>query len=63
MKRSPPFLPVTLADQVSWEDISRVAVNAPALPGITPEVGLTRVYPLGGGFRPCGRLCRPGQRL
>ena len=50
MKRSPPFLPVTLADQVSWEDISRVAVNAPALPGITPEVGLTRVYPQGKDF-------------
>jgi len=45
MRRSPPFLPVTLADQITWEDISRVAVNAPALPGITPEVGLTRVYP------------------
>jgi penicillin-binding protein 2 len=47
MRRSAPFLPVTLADQVTWEDISKVAVNAPALPGITPEVGLTRVYPRG----------------
>ncbi|MFV1599651.1 MULTISPECIES: penicillin-binding protein 2 [unclassified Phaeobacter] len=45
MRRSPPFLPITLADQISWDDISKVAVNAPALPGITPEVGLTRVYP------------------
>jgi penicillin-binding protein 2 len=45
MRRSPPFLPITLADQISWEDISKVAVNAPALPGITAEVGLTRVYP------------------
>ena len=45
MRRSPPFLPVTLADQIDWEDISKVAVNAPALPGITPEVGLARVYP------------------
>lgn len=45
VNRSAPFLPVTLADQVTWDDISRVAVNAPALPGITPEVGLTRVYP------------------
>lgn len=44
---SAPFLPVTLADRVTWDDISRVAVNAPALPGITPEVGLTRVYPRG----------------
>ncbi|MBK0329698.1 penicillin-binding protein 2 [Rhodobacteraceae bacterium F11138] len=47
MRRSPPFLPITLADQVSWNEISKVAVNAPALPGITPEVGLTRDYPRG----------------
>ncbi|AVO37629.1 penicillin-binding protein 2 [Pukyongiella litopenaei] len=50
MKRSPPFLPVTLADQVSWEAVSRVAVNAPALPGVTPEVGLTREYPRNADF-------------
>ncbi|SEO19749.1 peptidoglycan glycosyltransferase [Salinihabitans flavidus] len=46
MRRSPPFLPVTLADRVSWEEMSRVAVNTPALPGITPEVGLSRRYPM-----------------
>ncbi|TMV10159.1 penicillin-binding protein 2 [Ruegeria sediminis] len=45
MRRSAPFLPVTIADQVTWEDISKVAINAPALPGITPEVGLARHYP------------------
>ncbi|MDE4134095.1 penicillin-binding protein 2 [Phaeobacter sp. QD34_3] len=50
MRRSPPFLPVTLADQIGWEDVSKVAVNAPALPGITPEVGLTRYYPQGDAF-------------
>ena len=50
MDRSPPFLPVTLADRIGWQDISKVAVNAPALPGITPEVGLTRVYPRGADF-------------
>lgn len=38
--------PVTIADRVSWEDISRVAVNTPALPGVTPEVGLSRHYPM-----------------
>lgn len=38
---------VTVADRVSWEDISRVAVNAPALPGVTPQVGLSRRYPKG----------------
>ncbi|MEX0283493.1 MAG: penicillin-binding protein 2 [Paracoccaceae bacterium] len=50
MERSPPFLPVTLAEQVSWEDVSRVSFNTPALPGVTAEVGLTRVYPRGPDF-------------
>ncbi|KPA21458.1 Stage V sporulation protein D [Shimia sp. SK013] len=50
MRRSPPFLPVTVADRITWEELSRVAVNAPALPGITPEVGLSRFYPLRGDF-------------
>ncbi|NIZ10256.1 penicillin-binding protein 2 [Pseudooceanicola sp. HF7] len=50
MKRSAPFLPITLADRVSWTDVSRIAVNTPALPGITPEVGLSRAYPLDQDF-------------
>ena len=50
MRRSAPFHPITLADDVTWEDISRVSVNAPALPGVTPEVGLSRIYPLGSNF-------------
>ena len=50
MKRSAPFYPVTIADNVGWDDISRVSVNAPALPGVTPEVGLSRIYPLGSDF-------------
>ena len=44
------FLPVTIIDRVSWEDIAKVAINAPSLPGITPEVGLSRHYPLGPNF-------------
>ncbi len=45
MKRS-GLHPVMVADRVSWEEVSRVAVNAPALPGVRPEVGLTRRYPM-----------------
>lgn len=41
---------VTVADRVTWEDISKIAVNAPSLPGVTPEVGLSRIYPLGSDF-------------
>jgi len=49
-KRSAPFLPVTILNRVSWDDISRVAVNSPALPGIATEVGLSRQYPLEKNF-------------
>ena len=49
-QRNAPFLPVTIIDRVSWEDIAKVAINAPSLPGITPEVGLSRHYPLGPNF-------------
>ncbi|WP_284263767.1 penicillin-binding protein 2 [Roseicyclus amphidinii] len=48
--RRPPFVPVTIADRLSWAEVSAVAVNAPALPGISPEVGLSRVYPMSGDF-------------
>ena len=50
IKRSAPFLPVTILNRVTWDDISRVAVNAPSLPGVAPEVGLSRQYPLGDLF-------------
>lgn len=44
------FLPITIAEDVSWEAVSAVSVNAPALPGVSPEVGSTRVYPRGSDF-------------
>jgi penicillin-binding protein 2 len=40
------FVPVTVAERLSWDDFSKVALNAPALPGVLPEVGLSRLYPL-----------------
>jgi penicillin-binding protein 2 len=48
--RRPPFVPVTIADRLSWAEVSAVAINAPALPGVNPDVGLSRVYPMGGDF-------------
>jgi penicillin-binding protein 2 len=50
MRRRSPFVPVTIADRVSWDDVAKVAVNAPALPGVFPEMGLSRIYPLGADF-------------
>ncbi len=47
LDRHSPFVPVTILERVSWDDIAKVTVNAPALPGITAEVGLSRFYPRG----------------
>lgn len=41
------FVPVTVAERISWEDVARVTVNAPALPGVVAEVGRSRLYPQG----------------
>ncbi|MFN3971353.1 MAG: penicillin-binding protein 2 [Gemmobacter sp.] len=47
-RRSP--LPIIVADRLAWEDVSKVALNAPALPGVSPEAGLSRIYPLAADF-------------
>ena len=45
--RRSPFVPVTIADRMTWDDMARINLNAPALPGISAEVGLSRRYPRG----------------
>ena len=45
MARNPAFVPIPVADRLSWEEFSRLSLNAPALPGVTPDVGLSRLYP------------------
>jgi penicillin-binding protein 2 len=41
------FVPVVVAEHLTWEDVVRVSANAPVLPGVIPEVGLSRQYPDG----------------
>lgn len=48
-KRS-AITPVSIADRLSWDQFSSIAVNAPALPGVTPESGQSRIYPRGPDF-------------
>ncbi len=43
--RNASFVPIPVADRLTWEEFSRISLNAPALPGVTPDVGLSRVYP------------------
>src|SRR5690606_25803791 len=45
--RSRPFVPVTVRDDLTWEQVSRIEVNAPALPGLSIDVGEQRHYPHG----------------
>ena len=47
VKRSPRFLPITVAEDLSWDQFARVNVNEPDLPGVQPDVGETRHYPYG----------------
>lgn len=44
------YVPVIVAERLSWEDFSKVALNSPALPGVNPEMGLSRFYPLDRDF-------------
>jgi penicillin-binding protein 2 len=46
----PAFVPVSVAEQLSWEQVALVSANAPSLPGVSAEVGLSRHYPLGSDF-------------
>lgn len=45
VKDNSPFVPITVADRLDWEQFSKISVNGPALPGVVPEVGLSRIYP------------------
>ena len=41
------FVPITIRENLSWEEVGRVEVNAPDLPGISIDVGQSRFYPDG----------------
>lgn len=45
VKRKRAFVPVTVVENLGREEIARVAVNSPYLPGVRIEVGRSRRYP------------------
>ena len=47
IKRRRAFVPLTIRDGLSWSEVSRLEVNAPDLPGVDIDVGLSRFYPQG----------------
>ena len=47
VRRTKKFVPVTVREFLEWEDVARLEVNAPDLPGVTIDVGERRFYPNG----------------
>lgn len=47
IKRKRSFVPIKIKDNLSWEEVGRIQLNAPDLPGIIIDEGLSRYYPYG----------------
>lgn len=45
IKRSPRFMPITVAENLTWDQFAQININEPDLPGVQPDVGETRFYP------------------
>ena len=50
VKHQRSFVPVTIAENLSWKDFARVNVNLADLPGVHPDAGETRAYFNGEAF-------------
>ena len=44
LRRRRRFIPVVVREFLTWEEMARIEVNAPDLPGIFVDVGTTRLY-------------------
>ncbi|KJE34896.1 penicillin-binding protein [Thalassospira sp. HJ] len=47
VERRRSFVPVTVRDNLTWDEVARVGVNAPDLPGLIIDAGRSRDYPEG----------------
>ena len=47
LKRNKSFVPIKVKDNLTWEQVSEIQLNAPELPGIIIDEGLNRYYPYG----------------
>lgn len=61
--RQAKFVPIPVADDMTWEEFSRVNVYAPEFQGVYAEVGELRSYPKGASFaHTIGYVARPNAR-
>ena len=47
LKRKRSFVPIKIKDNLTWEEVAKIQLNAPSLPGIVIDEGLSRYYPFG----------------
>jgi penicillin-binding protein 2 len=47
-QRSRAFMPITVKEDLTWEQVAEVELNLPDLPGISIDVDQKRYYPYGG---------------
>ena len=47
IRRKHPFVPIAVRSNLSWDEMARIEVAIPELPGVAVEQGLVRFYPLG----------------
>ncbi len=45
VRRKRSFVPVVVREDLSWDEVAKVEINAPDLPGISIDVGQSRYYP------------------
>jgi len=45
VRRKRSFVPVTVRENLTWEEVARIEINSPDLPGISIEEGQSRHYP------------------
>ncbi len=46
-RRKQQFVPITVRENLTWEEVSQIEVNAPDLPGVMIDVGSRRLYSFG----------------
>ena len=46
-RRKQRFVPITIRENLTWDEVSQIEVNAPDLPGVMIDVGSRRLYAFG----------------
>ena len=47
VERKRPFMPITVLENLDWDQVARIELAAPDLPGLSVEAGQVRQYPFG----------------